>query len=234
MKDLAKIADQWVRANRRKLISKFCSDIYETQDTQVTIFMAGTPGAGKTEFSLKLIDLFDHSMVRIDADEIRELMRVVGYTGANAQEFQHAASKGVNILYDRVLSKGYSAVIDGTFAYENWRENIERSLQRQRVVEIYYLYQDPIIAWDFVKKRERRQGRAVPLDVFIESYEKSIVNVERAIEVFGDSILVYFAKNNYTKNVEYIKVDVSSVEELMPVRYTRVELKEILNARKNS
>jgi hypothetical protein len=102
------------------------------------------------------------------------------------------------------------------------------------VVEIYYLYQDPIIAWDFVKKRERRQGRAVPLDVFIESYEKSIVNVERAIEVFGDSILVYFAKNNYTKNVEYIKVDVSSVEELMPVRYTRVELKEILNARKNS
>mgnify|MGYP001462573950 CR=1 FL=1 len=65
-------------------------------------------------------------MVRIDADDIRELMREVGYNGANAEQFQHAATKGVNILYDEVLRKKYSAILDGTFAYGNWRENIER------------------------------------------------------------------------------------------------------------
>jgi predicted ABC-type ATPase len=232
MADLSKAADQWVRSNRKKMITQFCGEDFEPQKKPVTIFMAGTPGAGKTEFSVKLLNLFGNNMVRIDADEIRELMRGIGYNGANAEEFQHAATKGVNVLYDYVLSKKYSAILDGTFAYGNWRENIDRSLQKGRIIEIYYLYQDPLIAWDYVKIRESRQGRAVPLDTFVYAYEESLRNVQKAKSVFADNLTVYFAKNNYIKDVEYVEVDVNDIENQLPVKYTKQELKDLLNARK--
>jgi predicted ABC-type ATPase len=233
MKDLSKIADNWVRANRKKLISSICKEAETVLKEQpTTIFMAGTPGAGKTEFSIKLIESFQENIVRIDADEIREMMREIGYNGANAEAFQHAATKGVNKIYDEVLKKNYNAVIDGTFAYGNWRENVDRSLTKNRIVEIYYLYQDPLIAWDYVKKREIKQGRAVPLDVFIDAYEESIKNVQKAIDVFGKNITVNFAKNDYTKNVESVKVDVSNIEKYLPKRYTKIELETEINARK--
>lgn len=194
--------------------------------------MAGTPGAGKTEFSLKLLGAFDKRVVRIDADEIRDMMRDIGYNGANAEHFQNAASKGVNILFDRALHKKYSALLDGTFAYGNWRENIERSLRKDRIVEIYYLYQDPLIAWEYVQLRQKNQGRAVPLDVFVNSYEQSMENVQKAKEVFGKNVTIYFAKNDYTKNVESVAVDVNDIAKLLPKTYNGEELKQILHARK--
>lgn len=194
--------------------------------------MAGTPGAGKTEFSIKLLGLFGNNMVRIDADDIREMMREIGYNGANAADFQHAATKGVNILYDQALDKKFNAIVDGTFAYGNWRENIDRSLKRGRIVEIYYLYQDPLVAWEYVKIRETKQGRAVPLDTFVSSYELSLENVQKAKSIFGNNITVYFAKNNYIKDVEYVEVDVDDIEKLLPIKYTQEELKNLLYARK--
>jgi hypothetical protein len=41
---------------------------------------------------------------------------------------------------------------------------------------------------------------------------------------------VYFAKNDYTKTVESIKVDVDNIEKLLPKRYTIEELQELLHA----
>lgn len=232
---LAKAANQWVRVNRRKLLSQLCdSSTYEPQIQPVSIFMAGTPGAGKTEFSIKLLEKFTVKMVRIDADEIREMMREVGYTGANAEAFQHAASKGVNILFDEALRKGYSAVLDGTFAYGNWRENIERSLRRNRLVEIYYLYQDPAIAWDYVKKREANQGRAVPLDIFVQAYVNSLKNAEKAKAIFKDKVTLYYAENNYEKDLKRLEVDIDQIANLIPKVYNEEELKGLLYARSDS
>ena len=225
-------AKQWIRENRKKLISEFCNpEIYPPSDNPITIFMAGTPGAGKTEFSITLIETFGGSFVRIDADEIRERMRPLGYDGLNAELFQEAANKGVNVLFDHANRKGgQNVVLDGTFAYGNWRENVERSLDHGRTVEIYYLHQDPLVAWDFVQKRQAEHGRAVPVDVFVRSYRQSIENVQKAIELFGKNVTVYFAKNNYTKTVESIAVDVHNIEKLLGKRYTEDELKELLHA----
>ena len=96
---LSKAAKQWVKANRRKLIAQFCDpETYPKAKYPITIFMAGTPGAGKAEFSISLLKKFDSKFVRIDADEIREMMKEVGYTGLNAELFQAASNKAVNIL----------------------------------------------------------------------------------------------------------------------------------------
>jgi UDP-N-acetylglucosamine kinase len=230
---LSNAAKQWVKSNRRRLIAQFCDPTtYPKSAHPITIFMAGTPGAGKTEFSISLLQKFDGVFVRIDADEIREMMREVGYTGLNAELFQPAANKAVNILFDYANKKsGQNVLLDGTFAYGNWRENIERSIAHDRKVEIYYLYQDPLIAWDYVKKREQENRRAVPLNAFVKSYENSVLNVQRAIQDYGKYLTVYFAKNDYTKNIESIAVDVNDIEKLLPKRYTREELQELLDAK---
>ncbi|MBI3255577.1 MAG: zeta toxin family protein [Candidatus Andersenbacteria bacterium] len=115
------------------------------------MFMAGSPGAGKTEVSKRLLSRFEQKPLRIDADEIRTLMP--GYVGANACLFQKAATKGVHILYDLALEKSYNAILDGTFAYYDVLQNIQRSLDRGRKVEIFFVYQSPYHAWGFTKKR---------------------------------------------------------------------------------
>lgn len=229
---LKKIAKQWVKDNRKKLIAKFCDpNLYPRVKSPITIFMAGTPGAGKTEFSISLLEKFDSGFVRIDADDIRELMRDIGYNGTNAELFQDAANKAVNLLFDHANKKaGQNVLLDGTFSYGNWRENVQRSIAHGRKIEIYYLYQDPIVAWDYVKKREQEHGRVVPLEAFLKAYELSVVNVQRAIADFGESLTVYFAKNDYTKNIESVTVDVSNIEKLLPNRYNKDELRELLHA----
>lgn len=228
---LTTAAKQWVRANKKRLINEFCDPAkYPSVDNPITIFMAGTPGAGKTEFSQSLLETFHDPFVRIDADEIRELMREVGYSGKNAHLFQNAANKAVNILFDHANRKnGQNVLLDGTFAYGDWRTNVQRSLNHDRKVEIYYLYQDPKIAWGYVEARRKKHGRAVPKDAFVKSYVNSASNVERAKEVFGEQVILYFAKNNYKKEVERVEVDVADLEKFLPKRYTEDELIEILH-----
>ncbi len=153
-------AVDFVKKNSGVLIDKFAhKNLYTSDSRPVSLFMAGSPGAGKTEFSKRLIEKFHSKPVRIDADEIREVMP--GYNGSNSYIFQTAASKGVNILYDHVLRKNFNVIMDGTFAYGNVNENIQRSLDRGREVEIYYIYQDPKIAWEYTKKREKIEHRFV-------------------------------------------------------------------------
>ena len=225
---LEKLSRKWIAENRSELIKRFCSDDkHAPSETPFTIFMAGTPGAGKTEFSVSLISQFPEPIVRIDADEIRELFRPMGYNGSNADQVQKAAIKGVEILHDYALHKSQNILLDGTFAYKSWRKNIDRSLKKGRPVEIYFLYQDPAIAWGFCVKRAERGGRVVPPRVFVDSYFSSIQNVEKAKNIFGGKIQVHFAVNNYQDEPMDISVNVASVENLLPKRYTKDEIERI-------
>lgn len=79
------------------------------------------------------------------------------FTGTNSEIVQGASALGVGVekLYDSALKNKQNLILDGTFAaYDKSFSNVQRSLKRGRVVEIFYLYQDPRIAWDFTKKRE--------------------------------------------------------------------------------
>lgn len=222
-------AKQWVRANKKRLYDTFCDlKKYPKTKQPITVFMAGTPGAGKTEFSKSLIDAFDHPIIRIDADEIREMMRDIGYTGANAHIYQQAVGAAVNNMYGHVIKRSQSALVDGTFAYDNWRENIDRSLRQGRLVEIYYIYQDPDIAWKYVKDRESQQGRAVPGSIFIRDYYASIENVQKAKNVFGNQVHLYLAKHNYQKEIEYVIVNIAKLATHLPKIYTVEELQAII------
>jgi len=182
-------AFDWVKQHKKDLFLKFADlSFYEQDPYPTTVFMAGSPGAGKTEFSKRLTELFVQKPVIIDADEIRKI--IPKYIGKKAYLFQKAATKGVNLLYDFVCKMGLNVIIDGTFAYADPVANIKRSLKHNRNIEIYFLYQDPIISWKFTKIRERKEFRNVPKDVFINAYLKSIENVTTVKKDFGNKILL--------------------------------------------
>ena len=64
---------EWIKSKEGKniLIDLFANPaFYLPESKPVTLFMAGSPGAGKTEVSKGLIKQFKQKPVRIDADEV--------------------------------------------------------------------------------------------------------------------------------------------------------------------
>ncbi|HAT74366.1 MAG: Zeta toxin [Candidatus Moranbacteria bacterium GW2011_GWF2_36_839] len=219
---------EYIKSNKKILIQKFASPaVYESKKIPATIFMAGSPGAGKTEFSKNLIKILDKPLVRIDADEIRELFP--DYTGSNSHLFQSACSKGVEILYDHILHKKYDAIIDGTLASIGVaRKNISRALNHDRLVAIFYLYQDPKIAWEFTKAREEKEGRRITKDVFVDTFFKAKENVDALKEIFGDKIVLFLIEKDFKHDVEKFRINIPSIDNLLKIDYTPQTLKKML------
>ncbi len=112
-------AEEFARAHRKEIARGLTDPIKYTPDNvPVSVFMAGSPGAGKTEVSKRLIEdlekRFNHSILRIDSDELRE--RIPGYTGANSHLFQTAVSLIVERIHDHALSNRQTFIFDGTFS----------------------------------------------------------------------------------------------------------------------
>lgn len=227
---------EFARKNRKRIAKEF-TDLskYLPDDIPVSVFMAGSPGAGKTEFSKNIIASFEegnnHPVIRIDGDEIRNLLP--GYTGSNSFLFQGAVSLIVEKIHDLALSQKQSFVLDGTFSKpEKATDNIRRSLNKDRKPFIFYVYQNPILAWNFTQKREEAEGRNIPKESFIEQFfgAKDTVNVIR--QKFGEEIVIFLVKKDFeNKIVEkliQIKPGDMSIDEYIKEQYTKEELGKIL------
>lgn len=135
------------RANK-KAIAKRLTDpfLYPAEKKPVSVFMAGSPGAGKTEASIELLDtFFQIPIIRIDPDELRK--EFSSYSGGNAWLFHKAVSVLVDKILDLTFSQDQSFLLDGTLSrYEIALDNVKRSLKRKRMVQILYVYQEPYLA----------------------------------------------------------------------------------------
>ena len=188
--DETKLRDDAISFAKRnkKQIAKRVADpaIYPPERDPVSVFMAGSPGAGKTEASIALIDeLRDESPVlRIDPDELR--CELPGYRGDNSWLFHGAVSILVDRIHDSASKNHQSFILDGTLSrYEIAEKNIERSLRRERYVQLLYVYQDPVLAWVFVQAREVAEGRRIPKNQFINQYfaARDVVNTFRVADM---------------------------------------------------
>lgn len=232
MSDQSEQAKKFIKENKQLLFDKFASEeIYKPSDTPHTIFMAGSPGAGKTEFSKNLIkmleDVSSEGFVRIDADAIRWL--IPGYDGSNTDIFKGASTRGVDILYNHVLKNRLNAVMDSTFSFYNVaRINVERSLKRGRLIEIFYIFQDPLVAWQFTKKREIEEGRSIPVDFFVHSFFQAIENVNKIKSIFKSDIKLNFSEKDYQHRVVKSEVDIENIDNYLKIKYTENELKKKL------
>lgn len=227
-------ARKFIKDNEGLLISKFCNKKdYPPDDNPVSIFMAGAPGAGKTEFSKNLIDAFEKmfnpaKIVRIDPDEIRELF--AEYKGDNSHLFQGACSLGVEKIHDFVLSNNQNFTLDGTLVnYNKSLSNIKRSMEKGREVSMFFIYQDPFVAWEFTKKREEIEHRNIPKDSFIKAFIDSRKNVNEIKKYFKDKIHLNLIIKNYKNNTEQIESDIDNVDRFINKLYNENELKNTLS-----
>lgn len=207
---------------------QFIERIIEGKDPNVkkdAVFMAGSPGAGKTEVASGLAENYDNHVV-IDADYYRTLFP--DYSGKNSSLFQKASSWLVEQSLKYVLENGYSFILDATFAILSAEKNITRALKNDFQVTIFYVYQDPKIAWEFTREREIAEGRHVPKQTFINAFFKSRENIEKVKERHPEVALHIIIKD-YQNNISEIHFDTDNVGLILPLRYTSKELEDELH-----
>ncbi len=232
MKDeeLSKQAAKHIRKSKNDLINKFANvKIYLPDDKPASVFMAGSPGAGKTEFSKDLIKELGDGVVRIDPDEIRNTLPSEIYNGTNAYLFQNAISIGVSEIYNFVLKNNQNFVLDGTMAnYVVAKSNIELSLRYRNYIEIYYLYQDPIIAWKFTQDRELLEGRNITKDAFINGFVSSKNNVNKLKNDFGHQIRLNLVIKDYDNDIGKTRLDIENIDNHLDIFYNEDELRKLI------
>lgn len=146
----------FAKKNRTRIARELTDKSRFPPDTRpVSVFMSGSPGAGKTETSKAFLEeIGADNVLRLDPDELREL--IPGYTGANSYLFQRAVSFIVERTLDQAFKNKQSFLLDGTLAsYHVAEKNIERSIRKGRPVLILFVYQKPELAWEFVEAREK-------------------------------------------------------------------------------
>lgn len=229
---IKKQAEEFARIHRKE-IAKELTDIsrFAPEDIPVSIFMAGSPGAGKTEYSKSLIDIFGQTTIRIDGDEFRQ--RMPGYTGNNSQLFNTAVSLIVERVHDLALDNKQTFILDGTFSkYEKAASNIKRSLSKNRIVFIFYVYQKPDVAWKFTQAREVLEGRNIPKNAFIEQFINSRNTIEQIQNEFKGKVLVFLVKRNFeTHEIEKVVAlddTTAQIDQYLEKRYTQSDLETLL------
>lgn len=229
-------AVEFAKRNKVRIAKELTdSSKYASDPIPISVFMAGSPGAGKTEFSKSLIKILEKDkerrVVRIDGDEVRPL--IPGYAGNNSHLFQGAISLIVEKMHDLVLHNKQSFVLDSTFAkYEKAVDNIRRSLEKPRPVFVFYIYQKPEVAWRFTQAREAAEGRNIPKAAFIEQFLGAKETVNRISNDFGDKITIFFVKKDFeqnsVENIFKINRGKRQIDEYIEGGYTKEKLEQYL------
>ena len=223
-------AIHWVKENQKQIVTHFAGQFEPAPEVPVSIFMAGSPGAGKTEFSKRLIEHFeDHSkyIIRIDPDEVREFIPC--YVHGQAHLFQGAVSIAVEKIHDHALAKRKSFLLDGTFSNPvKARDNIKRSIDKNRAVLIEYVYQDPFVVWDFTQKREQIEGRNIPKEAFVDQLFLARDNVMMIKKEFGHHVILEVVTRNVRTSEYQYWFNVDNIDSYIKMGYSKNELMQKL------
>ena len=252
-----KIQDEaiaYLKQHEDELIHRFVIAKNPLRVGYATLFMAGSPGAGKTEFSQRYIPIainkkdqqlklalrkihiditaVDCVLIRIDADEIREFFPQYQKTDmkkgihGNAHIIQKAANKGLDMVRDYCLANNISFLHDGTFGnYGTMKKIVQKSLVVGREIQIFYLYLDPVTAWQFTKAREYLEGRNIVKEKFIDQYFNARENVDRIKREFGDTVKINCVLKDSDNTVKKIEFNLSRIDRFLDAQYHRGILK---------
>lgn len=228
MTDAEQKSIEWARKNKKQYTKEFLANTdYALHQERLAIFMAGSPGAGKTEYSSELVENFDKRPLLIDPDKFREDFEA--YTGNNSSEVQAGVGILVDNLFDEITKKGYSFILDGTFNHDKALANVTRCISKKYAVQIHYLFQKPEVAWRLTQDREIVEGRGIDKEVFIEHFCGSINKVREAIDKFGDDIKVVVVERDYNDDFQSIHVNEKNIERYLPKSYNKRGLKKLLS-----
>lgn len=166
--DEAKI---WVKNkdNLEKAVRHFFED-YPPSQSNLAFFMAGIPGAGKTEFAENTINSVTPKLIPIEHDKLVEY--IDGYKPENYYAFRKAGSVLVTRVLDECLKNKYGFIFDGTLSHEHGYKNIQKALKAGYFVQVVYIIQSAKVAWELTKDRELVKKRAIEKDGFIATCNK--------------------------------------------------------------
>lgn len=222
----------------KKLKNKLAKEMVDhlpQEESAVSVFMAGSPGAGKTETARNMIKTFKKEsgvdLVHIENDELRKVFE--DYDGINSPLFQRPATLLVEAIHDRALKRDVSFILDSTLSsLEKAKDNIQRSLKRNRYVLIIFVYQEPEQAWCLVKAREIVEGRRVPEEVFVNQFMESQRVVSELKKLFQDQVDIIFIEKNIDGRNERPHFNVSDIDALLRKKYNRESLEAIVGLNK--
>lgn len=248
-----------IKARKKELIEKIIISKRPLHLGVISYFMAGSPGAGKTEFSrrympngierigkktLKIlkesgidIDSVESLFVRIDVDEIREFLSQYrkadiekGVKG-NSHVVQKAANKRLDIVREYCFKNDISFLHDGTFGnYETMRKLVKKSIDTHRDVQIFYIYLDPLEAWKTTKAREFLEGRNIVKEKFIDQFFDSRKNVDKIKQEFGNKVRLHCVLKNKDNEIADIIFDQESVDSYLKKQYNKGSLRDYSNS----
>jgi len=223
-------AVKFAKSNKKVIAREIASlEKYPPEAEPVSVFMAGSPGAGKTEASLALLSRYGNSqlILRIDQDELRTYFE--DYSGDNSWLFQYPSAILVDKVHDLALAQCQSFILDGTFSnYDRAAQNIKRSLKKDRFVQIIYVYQNPELAWEFVQAREKIEGRRVLKDKFIEQYFAARDVVNQLKRDFKKDLVIDLLLKNTDGTDKVYKANIDVIDNYIPEKYTRISLERAL------
>lgn len=218
----------FAKSNKKTIANRHTDrSVYPTVENPASIFMAGSPGAGKTEAAEAIISGVTREVgpiVHIDPDPLRS--EFADYNGSNSWLFQGASSILVDKIHDLALKNSQNFVFDSTLSdYARAEKNIERSVNKSRDVLIMYVYRDPVKAWEFVLEREVVEGRRVLKESFIERYFSARETVNRIKSRFGDKIKVDLLIRDGDHRPEF---NILKIDSHLREKYTPLDLKLLL------
>ena len=101
---------------------------------------------------------------------------------------------------------------------------MQRCLDKGRFVQILYVYQDPRLAWSFVRAREEAEGRRIRPEHFVDQYfaARDVVNALK-LEYRGDVHVDLLIKHIDNSGRLY-KAGVDKIDYHIPEQHTRADL----------
>ncbi len=226
-------AIRFARKNKKEIAERYTNPKVFLPDREpVSVFMAGSPGAGKTEASKALLDELENvergrRILRIDPDELRSEFK--HYAGDNSWLFQPAVSILVEKIHDLALKQKQSFILDGTLSnYGKAVENISRSLRKKRQVQILYVYLTPGKAWEFVQAREKLEGRNILPEQFIVQYFAARETVNELKNRFGQDISVDLLLKEIDGSRKLYKAGIDQIDNHVPEKYTRTDIEKFI------
>lgn len=216
----------FAKQHKKELVAKIVGDVKPSSyhDVPIAVFAAGIPGAGKTEFLDRLLSgVVD--IVRIDMDETVKLFD--GYTPEKYYEFRGAA----NIIVDETVifcrRHKLDFVLDGTFASSHAVENVRSALKRHEVT-IFYVWKDPVLAWQHTKDRQLVTKRGIEKLGFIEACMNVPKNLQEVRDKFGKKISIIIVEKDLDGNEFNTIRDPGRIDHLLEVIYTKKDLERTL------
>lgn len=233
-KAVEKRALEFARSKKKEIAKRWTDpEVFPPEDQPVSVFMAGCPGAGKTEASIELLESVGENgshILRIDPDDLRA--EFPEYKGGNSWLFQKGVSVLVDKIHDLALKQKQSFLLDGTLTnYRIAEQNIKRSLGKDRMIQILYVYQEPKLAWEFVQARERKEGRKIRPEDFARQYFLAREVVNKLKQTFGRELRVDLLIKDYDGSHKVYKAGIDRIDNHVPEKYDPPALEKLLGLR---